>query len=313
MRTATDAPGGLVGRVPALGIGLEYQEALRPFIESEVDAFDFLEVIPDLLWLDRGPEVAPRYVDNEAQTAFIERVAGRRPILCHSIGLSIGSAERFDTDHVERIAAWWRRFDFSWHSDHLAYQRVELDGSDVNVGLTLPLALDRETLDLLVPRIRQIRETIPIPFLLENNVYFYELPENEIDEPAFLNELCERSGCGLLLDLHNLHVNSRNHGIDPHRWLERLDLANVVEIHLAGGMELEGFYLDAHSGAVPEPVWELVDAVLPGLPNLGAMVFEMVGSWYDEIGPTGLRSELERMRAAWQRHGLRTPAGVAPR
>lgn len=308
MRTQRNAPGGLVGRVPTLGVGLEYQEALRSFIESEADAFDFVEVIPDLLWLDRGPGATPRYVDNEAQTTFIERVADRRPILCHSIGLSIGSAERFDTDHVDRIAAWWRRFGFPWHSDHLAYQRVELDGGDVNVGLTLPLALDRESLDLLVPRIRHIRERIPVPFLLENNVYFYELPENEIDEPAFLNELCDRSGCGLLLDLHNLHANSRNHGIDPEEWLERLDLANVGEIHLAGGMELEGFYLDAHSGATPEPVWELLERVLPQVPNLGALVFEMVGSWYETIGAEGLRAELGRMREAWRRHGLPAPS-----
>jgi uncharacterized protein (UPF0276 family) len=75
-------------------------------------------------------------------------------------------------------------------------------------------------------------------------------------------------------------------------------------------MEVEGFYLDAHSGAVPDPVWELVDVVLPRVPNLGAMVFEMVGSWYEEIGPGGLRAELERMRDAWRRHGLREPSAV---
>jgi uncharacterized protein (UPF0276 family) len=293
--------------IPRLGIGLEYQEALQPFIAAESDTLDFLEVIPDLLWLDRGPDASPRHVDDVNGMAFVSEVANRMPIVCHSIGLSIGSADRFDTEHVTRIADWVRDFRSPWHSDHLAFQRVELEGADINAGVTLPLALDRQALDLLVPRVRAVLATIPVPFLLENNVYFFELPESEMEEPEFLNELCDRAGCGLLVDVHNLYVNSRNHRIDPYRWLSRLNLEHVVEIHLAGGMELEGFYVDAHSGAVPEPVWELLEVLLAGAANIAGIVFEMVGSWYEDLGRDGLLAELGRMREAWQRYG----AGLA--
>jgi uncharacterized protein len=292
-----------------LGVGIEYQEALRGFIADTPEAFDFVEVIPDLLWRDAGRRMLERYSDRRDAVGFVERVASQKPLLCHSIGLSIGSAEQFDTEHVAQIRSWWDRFRFPWHSDHLAYQRVDLDDRPVQAGITLPVALDEETLELLVPRIRHVLDEIPVPFLLENNVYFFELPEAELGEPEFLNELTHRSGCGLLLDVHNLYVNSRNHGIDPDDWLSRLDLSKVIEIHVAGGMEVGGFYVDAHSGRAPADVWRLLRDVLRVAPNVSAIVFELLGSWYAEVGANGLRDELDDLRGAWDaRSGRRLPA-----
>jgi uncharacterized protein len=296
-----------------LGVGLEYQEALRGFIETRPDAFDFVEVIPDLLWRDAGRGARPRYADDPEASGFVERLSRRKPLLCHSIGLSIGSADHFETEHVAEIRSWWERFRFPWHSDHLAYQRVDVDDRPIQAGITLPLALDDETLELLIPRIRHVLETIPVPFLLENNVYFFELPEGEYREPEFLNELARRSGCGLLLDVHNLYVNSRNHGIDAEDWLSRIDLSNVVEIHVAGGMEVAGFYVDAHSGRAPDEVWDLLRQVLALAPNVAAIVFELLGSWYETVGSDGLRDELGQLRDAWAARGaLREPVPSRP-
>lgn len=295
-----------------LGVGIEYQEALRDFIRSDSDTFDVVEVIPDLLWRDAGRGAQPRYADDPDGVRFIEGVAAHKPLLCHSIGLSIGSAERFETEHVEQIRSWWERFRFPWHSDHLAYQRVDLDDRPVQAGITLPLALDAETLDLLVPRIRRVLHEIPVPFLLENNVYFFELPEADLDEPEFLNELSDRSGCGLLLDVHNLYVNSRNHGIDPDDWLSRIDLSKVVEVHVAGGMEVGGFYVDAHSGRMSEPVWRLLREVLAGAPSVAAVVFELLGSWYETVGREGLRDELARLRETWAGRASAHPVPTTP-
>ena len=110
-----------------------------------------------------------------------------------------------------------------------------------------------------MPRIREVQRAVPdTPFLLENSVWYVPLEANELTEAAFLNQLCAESGAGLLLDLHNLYTNGRNGLSDPERFLDELDLDQVREIHVAGGMELDGFYLDAHSGTVPEPVWRLL-------------------------------------------------------
>ena len=296
--------------VPSLGTGLAYQPALRTFMEERSDLFDFIEVVPDILWTDLGPGREERYIDDPAGTAFLAEMRRAKHVIPHSIGLSIGSAHRFDRAHIAQISRWHDWLRFPWHSDHLAYSVAEHgagdgstgDAGDVNVGITLPLAYDRETLELLAPRIAEVQSRIPVPFLLENNVYFFQYPGQELDEPGFLNLLCETTGCGLLLDLHNIYANGRNHRFDPFDFLGRLDLDNVMEIHIAGGMEYEGFYLDAHSGTTPPPVWEMLDYVLPRAPNLGGVVFELLGSWYVDVGPERLAAELHRMRELWMKH-----------
>jgi uncharacterized protein (UPF0276 family) len=287
--------------VPKLGVGLAFQPTLREFIADKADTFDYLEVVPDTLWTDRGLGRVPRYVDGPEGLALMRRVRAERQVVPHSIGLSIGSAHRFDREHLEQIARWHSMLDFPWHSDHLAYHLAEHGIDEMNVGVTLPLPRDRETLDALAPRIAEVRARLPIPFLLENNVYFFDLPGAEWSDAGFLNRLAEETGCHLLLDLHNVHVNSRNHGTDPYRLLGELDLDRVLELHVAGGMEHNGFYLDAHCGPMPEEVWRLLEYALPRCPNLGGVTFELLGSWFPEMGAERLERELAGMRERWLR------------
>lgn len=292
----------VAGPIPKLGVGLAYQPQLRRFMETFGSAFDFVEVVPDVTWNDLGPGSARRYIPDEATIAFIEEISYRKPVIPHSIGLSIGSAHRFDQEHVEQMARWYERLRFPWHSDHLSFHLAEGINGEVNVNLTMPLPLDRETLEMIIERVVEVRNRIPVPFLLENNVYYFQLGEQDFDEATFLNELHRRSGCGLLLDLHNVYVNSRNHGVDPGGFLDALDLTAVVELHVAGGMEFDGMYLDAHSGTSPESVWTMLDWVLPRCPRVGGVVFELFGSWFDAIGEKGLLGQLLRMKDLWHRH-----------
>jgi len=288
--------------VPKLGIGLLYQEQLRPFIESERARFDFLEVVPDILWTDLGSHANPRYIESTHRADFLREFSTEVPIVLHSIGLSIGSAHNFDREHISQIAGWYEWLKFPWHSDHLAFISAEHGANEINVGVTLPLPYDQESIDLLAPRVAEIRSRIPVPFLLENNVYFFEYVRQDFDEATFLNLLCETSGCRLLLDLHNLYTNSRNNDIDPYALLEKLNLENVIEIHVAGGMEDDGFYQDSHSDTSPPAVWELLEWVLPHCPNLGGIVFELLGSWYIDVGADRLAGQLSRMRELWMRY-----------
>jgi hypothetical protein len=290
-------------------VGLLYSEALTEFIDQYQAAFDFLEVIPDTLWLDDPMASSPTYSDNRAALARLDAYSEQRiPIVLHSTGLSIGSDAAFDEPHAERIASWWRRFQSPWHSDHLATFRVkDLSGSVIDVGFPMPVPYDRAALACVADRVRQMQDTIPVPFLLENNVYYFETPEQEMTEPEFLNELCVDTGCGLLLDLHNLHTNANNHGFDAEVFLDTIDLERVVEIHIAGGHEFEGVWLDSHSGICPERVWDFLAQVLPRAQNVAGLVFEVFPTWYSELGETRLRGELDRARQAWVDAGKELP------
>jgi uncharacterized protein (UPF0276 family) len=286
--------------LPKLGVGLAYQAPLRSVIDRAGEDIDFVEVVPDIVWTDLGPGECPRYIDEKPELIYFRKLAHSRRVVPHSIGLSIGSAHEFNREHVRQMRRWWDRLHFPWHSDHLAYHLAENDGRQVNVGITLPLPRERETVDLLVPRIDEVLRRVPAPFLLENNVYYFDIADCEMDEATFLNTICKESGCGLLLDLHNLYVNCRNHGYDVQALVSRLDLEHVGEIHVAGGMVLDGFYLDAHSGPVPEPVWRLLEWTLPRSPNVGGVVFELFGSWFDTLGEARLRRDLRRMKEIWR-------------
>ena len=254
-----------------------------------------------MVWLDQGPGERPRYLPEPEGTAFLEQVARERPVVPHGIGLSIGSAHRFDREHVEQMARWHEWLRFPWHSDHLSFHLAEPAG-EWNVNLTLPLPLDEETLELVSSRVAEVRRRIGVPFLLENNVYYFAPPAQDYDEGAFFHELARRSGCGLLLDLHNVYVNCRNSGGDPRREIDRYPLDSVVELHVAGGMEFGGFYLDAHSGPSPRAVFDLLDWVLPRCPRVAAVTFELFGTWYGVVGAERLRRQLGRMKEAWARH-----------
>lgn len=291
--------------VPQLGVGLAYQPQLRSFLAAEPHTFDFVEVVPDTLWMDYGPDAVYRYRDDAEGTDFLRHlIAAGIPVVAHSIGLSIGSAHRFDAQHIEQMAQWYEWLQFPWHSDHLAHHLVELGNSELNLNLTVPISLDQEMLDLLIPRVKAVRDRIPVPFLLENNVYYFSIDDQDYDEATFLSVLSEEAGVGILLDLHNLYVNCVNRGADPWDYLGSMDLSRVVELHVAGGMDFDGTYLDAHSGPVPGPVWELLDWVLPRCPAAGGVVFELFGTWFEDLGEERLRSDLARMRHSWTRAQL---------
>lgn len=240
---------------------------------------------------DRFQEIAP-YVE------FVDWLAPRLPLVVHGLGMSIGSAGLFDTEHLAQLCRWYERYRFQWHSEHLSYARLPSEhGGEHNAGLALPVPYDAEVLRMLNQRIARIRRALPVPFLLENNVYYAEIPDQEMTEPEFLNRL----DCDLLLDLHNVHTNAINHRFDPLSFLAGLDLAKVVEVHIAGGNEIAGVYTDSHAGPCAARVWELLEFVAARAPNLRGITFEFHESYYPLLNEEGVAAELAHARRIWDR------------
>ncbi len=59
-----------------------------------------------------------------------------------------------------------------------------------------------------------------------------------MSEAEFLGDLVRATGCGVLLDVNNIHVSAMNQGLDPHivlaGYLACIPPAAIGEIHLAG-------------------------------------------------------------------------------
>src|SRR5262249_26324086 len=69
--------------------------------------------------------------------------------------------------------------------------------------------------------------------------------------------------------------------------------------HLAGGMEVDGFWLDAHSGAIPDALYGIAERLVPQLPNLGAIIFEIFPSFVPQVGLDLVREQIERLHGLW--------------
>ncbi|HEV2891842.1 MAG TPA: DUF692 family protein [Frankiaceae bacterium] len=285
----------------AYGVGLVLNPDIARFLRERPGEVDYVAVIPETLWAD-SRSGADRFRSSPAATAMLDEVASTLPLVAHGIGLSIGTAADLDVPHLDQVASWQERYGFAWYGEHLSYTRVvSSTGTQRHAGLALPVPYDADVLEAVAARVAGVRERVPVPFALENPVTFTPLADEDMTEPEFLNALAARSGCHVLLDLHNLHVNAVNGVADAEAYVAALDLANVIEIHVAGGKTLSGTYTDAHSGPCPDEVWRLLDAVLPRCPNVRGVTFEIVAGHYDRLGQDTIAAEVARMRAAWER------------
>ncbi|CAN5511636.1 hypothetical protein BH10PSE14_BH10PSE14_23410 [soil metagenome] len=281
------------------GIGLLFNGSLVDLVRTQPGIADFLSVIPERFWQDRGRDLAERFAPLPDEVALLDELASRHRLVAHGVGLSIASGSTFDIDHVRQLARWHRRYRFAWISEHLSAVRVRTEVTpDHHAGLALPLAWDHDLLDMLSDRVKAVQDILGMPLLLENGVVHTPVPDCDMTEEDFVNALVRRTGCGLLLDLHNLHVNAVNLGIDSDRFIGRLDLDAVGEIHVAGGNRLFGAYLDSHAGACPSEVWRLLASVAPRCANLAGVTFEFHESYFPGLGESGVLAELQHMRSA---------------
>src|SRR5258706_260655 len=80
-----------------------------------------------------------------------------------------------------------------------------------------------------------------------------------MDEVDFARVVVERAGCGLLLDVNNVYVNSKNHGFDPRWMIEKMPLDKVVQIHVAGHDESDPeLIIDTHAEPLKNEVYDLL-------------------------------------------------------
>lgn len=288
-----------------LGVGFTYQQGLQKSMGAGWDLIDFFELTPDLLCQERS--VHGERVLDYRQDLLADALRGTadRPTVVHGLGLSIGSASGWNESYLRILDTLHARQPFIWHSEHLAFVLANSpDGRSSHTGVPLPLPFTEEALDLIVPRAAALGERYGTPFLIENFTYYLpDLPaDGGRDEVAFLNDLTERSGCGLLLDLYNFYCNAVNFGFDPFAALARLRLDRVVEIHVAGGAVHDGFWMDVHSRAVPAPVWQLLEWVVPRAPHLAGIVYEVMEQAVPLIGIDAICRQLERIHAVWEKH-----------
>jgi uncharacterized protein (UPF0276 family) len=184
-----------------------------------------------------------------------------RPLSLHGVGLSLGSSERPDGDHLAALKHLVDRFDPWLVSEHLAWSRL---GSRCLPDL-LPVPRTYDALLCTARNIEIVQEAIGRAVLIENPAHYLHL-DGDWSEPDFLAELVRRTGCRLLVDVNNVAVAAHNLGYQAETYLALLPHGAIGEIHVAGHSAdpdpAVDLLIDSHDAPVPERVWELLEHLL---------------------------------------------------
>jgi uncharacterized protein len=287
-----------------LGVGFGCVLAVPEALYT-ADLLDFVEITPEIFHREYRDGDHARLVPDGALFDAARRRCGTLPITVHGVELSIGSAHGMYQPCLAMMDNFQKQWPYLWYSEHLHFQTMlDAQGEQARTGVPLPLPSSREAVGLVAERAALIQRRFGVPFLLENPAhYLSDLPADPDvgDEFGLMNQITTLSGCGQLLDLHNLYCNAINLGFAASDALNLIRLDRVHELHIAGGSWSDGFYMDAHDGRVPEPVWDLLELTLSRAPGIAGVVFEILDEYVDRLGPDGIARELERARTIWRR------------
>ncbi|MGA2564153.1 MAG: DUF692 domain-containing protein [Steroidobacteraceae bacterium] len=194
---------------------------------------------------------------------ILESVRRDYPLSLHGVGLSLGSADGLDRQHLERLAALARAIEPGLISEHLSWS---VTGAQYLADL-LPLPMTEEALDVVCAHVQQVQEALQRTILIENPSTYLQLAHSTLPEWVFLRELAARTGCGILCDLNNIFVSASNHGWDPQQYLAALPCAAIGEFHLAGHAvraldDGSLVRIDDHGSRVAPAVWALYEQAL---------------------------------------------------
>lgn len=283
-------------KLPELGVGVIFTPALEPFLTSGTDLVGVVEVEPQTLWLSFPGQtgVQEHDADIAAQLARLPQ-----PKLVHGVGFPVGGSRSPDPVGVEAFARTICDLEAPWASEHLGFNRAVGPDGEFVTGFLLPPQQDAAGVEAAVRSIRSVASRVPVPFAVETGVNYLAPRRGELSDGEFVAEVAEGADCGILLDLHNVWTNERNGRQPVDAFLAEIPLERVWEVHVAGGLERDGYWLDAHSGEVPDGVLEIASRVLPQLPNVRAMIFEILAPYLPRLGADGVEKQLERLWRLW--------------
>lgn len=258
------------------GLGLRKQH-YGDFLDHKTPVpVDFVEVISENFMVDGGK---PRDA--------LRRIRARHPVALHGVSMSIGSADGLDREYLRRLRALADDIDPMFVSDHLSWSRIE----GFNAHDLLPLPYTEEVLDLVCANIHQAQDALARTMLLENPSSYIAF-DGDMSETEFLDAMCARTGCALLLDVNNIFVSATNHGFDALAYLAGVPADRVRQIHLAGHSQGRDLLIDTHDKPVPPAVWSLYEKALAHLGPVATMIERD-----DDIPPLGdLLAELDMAR-----------------
>lgn len=226
---------------PMIGVGLRptHYPKLETGLSTQLDWFE---------------AISENYMNTEGRPLkMLLQIRQSYPIALHGVGLSIASHDGVSPLYLNKLKTLVERVEPTLISDHFCWSSR---GGHYTHDL-LPFPFNQETLNTICQNVQKTQEILGRPLCLENISYYLKSQIDDMSEAQLINEVCRKTGCGLLLDLNNVEVNAQNHGFQALDFIKEIDLNHVQQLHLAGPSQEDGFVFDTHSTPVPESVWAL--------------------------------------------------------
>jgi uncharacterized protein len=283
--------------LPELGVGLNWSPELDRISKDNEDLIDVVEVEPQSLWR--------RDIDTDGlmldQVSLQNLRQLRKPILAHSVALAVGGTQPAPCMELSNLSATAKELSSPWVSEHLSFNRIADEAGEWQSGFLLPPRQTIAGVAAAIASVQALSAGVTMPLAVETGVNYLRARSDELPDGEFVARVAEGADCGILLDLHNVWTNARNGRQPLAEYIDQIPLERVWELHLAGGHSHRGFWLDSHSGMVSPELMELATRIVPRLPNLKAIVFELFPAYLPKILPSAFRTQLEALHRLWDR------------
>ncbi len=244
-----------------IGIGLRIPH-YRHILEKK-PVCDWFEIISENFMVDGGRPLQ-----------ILDEILDQYRVVQHGVSMYFGSKDKLDRTHLKKLKALIKRTGSPWISDHLCWGSV--DGSYSHDLLPIPYTF--EAAKNAAEKILQATDFLEVPIAVENVSSYAEFHDSEMNEWEFLSEVVERADCGILLDVNNIYVSSRNHNFRALDYVENVPHERVAQIHIAGHSKFEKYILDTHDHPVLPPVWKLYQRAIQLAGNTATLL-----EWDDRI------------------------------
>lgn len=278
--------------IPYLGSGLGFRKELMQETLKARASIDFLEIITE------------DFMGNNLNRDTLEEICDHFPVIPHGVGLSIGSADGVDEAYLRQIREVSELTKSPFYSEHLCQTRAP----GINLGHLSPLWFTEEVLRTTIDGVHKVQDTLGKPLVLENVTYMFSIPHADMPQAEFFNRLVDATGCGVLLDVTNIFINSLNNEVDSITFMEAMPLDRVVQVHLAGGLWTGDVFSDTHTYPVQEESWVLLEELLKRTAIKGTLL-ERDGNYPDAF--SDLTDQVARARALMDRYMHRLEGVVA--
>jgi uncharacterized protein (UPF0276 family) len=274
----------IIEQLPTLGVGASLSLSSKPDPVALVNSAG-------------GPSFVEYagLADVDAVIDEVERIrATGASVLFHPSYINFCGSFANSSVWLEETARQIKTVHSPWFAQDCAYCFwQEGAGYSTQLGYFIPPIFNQASLELAIERVKEVQAVMSVPVAIEPPPVTFVA--GTIPLFRFFGELARATDCAILLDMGHLVSYEMASGRKVRDAMDELPCERVVEVHVAGGRLKKGdqgpVYVDAHECTILDETWQMLDEMLPELPNVKAVCYECEG-----VNETTVLTTLNKIR-----------------